>query len=282
MEDRLQWIKSRPRHWLDWAPLAGGMEAHALVARRYPEAESYVVEPEPSRRAATEAALAAPWWSARRWKGEKPRFDAPPEAGVDLLWANMTLHMAADPQALISRWNRLIATDGFLMFSCLGPDTVRELRALYRRRGWPAAGHDFTDMHDWGDMLIGAGFAEPVMDMERIVLTWPTSDAALAELRTLGRNLHPARFGGLRGRGFKKALGDALSAEAMALPSDGTEEGKGGEGGGRIALGFEIIYGHAFKPSPRVGLAPESAVSLADMRAMLQAGQRPGASGPGG
>ena len=262
MEDRLQWIKARPESWADWSPLKGGLEAHALVARRYPAAAQYVIEPDAALAARTAGVLGAPWWSARRWQGAQARFDAPPEDGVDLLWANMALHMAADPEALIARWHRTVATDGFLMFSALGPDTVRELRALHARLGWPPAGHEFTDMHDWGDMLVHAGFAEPVMDMERVVLTWPTPEAALAELRTLGRNLHPARFGGLRGRGWRNALGAALAATATPEQNDG-----------RIALSFEIIYGHAFKPAPRVALAAESAVSLRDMRTMLQKGR---------
>ena len=180
MEDRLQWIKTRPRHWADWSPLRGGLEAHALLARRYRDAASYVIEPETALLAPTREALAAPWWSARRWQGARPSFEAPPEEGVDLLWANMALHMAADPQALIARWHRLVATGGFLMFSCFGPDTVRELRVLHERHGWPPASHEFTDMHDWGDMLVHAGFAEPVMDMERIVLTWPSASSSLA------------------------------------------------------------------------------------------------------
>jgi malonyl-CoA O-methyltransferase len=259
MEDRLQWIKARPRHWADWSPLRGGLQAHALVARRYREAAPYVIEPEPGLAAATARSLSAPWWTARRWQNAQPSFDPPPEEGVDLLWANMALHMAADPQALIARWHRLVATDGFLMFSCLGPDTLQELRALHRRQGWPPPSHEFTDMHDWGDMLVGAGFAEPVMDMERIVLTWADAGAALAELRGLGRNLHPARFPALRGRRWRQALGAALP-ELAAAPADP----------GRIALTFEIIYGHAFKPAPRVALASESAVSLREMRSMLQ------------
>ncbi|MDQ0038124.1 malonyl-CoA O-methyltransferase [Variovorax boronicumulans] len=265
MEDRLQWIKAQPRTWADWAPLRGGLEAHELVARRYRDAASYVIEPEAALAGKTGEALAAPWWSARRWQGGKARFDAPPEDGVDLLWANMSLHMAADPEALISQWHKLVATDGFLMFSCLGPDTVRELRALHARLGWPAAGHEYTDMHDWGDMLVHAGFAEPVMDMERIVLTWATPEAALAELRTLGRNLHPGRFPALRGKAWHKALKGALPELA---PAEG--------GNGHIALTFEVIYGHAFKPKPRVSLSAESAVSLREMRSMLQRG-RPGA-----
>ena len=261
MEDRLQWIKAQPATWADWSPLHGGLEAHTLVAKRYPKAASYVVEQERGLVERTASAVSTPWWTARRWQGGAARFDGLPDTGVDLLWANMALHMAADPQALIGEWHRAVATDGFLMFSCFGPDTVHELRALYARHGWPPAGHEFTDMHDWGDMLVGAGFAEPVMDMERIVLTWATPEAALAELRTLGRNLHPARFAQLRGKGWRARLGDALSE------LQGTAENEG-----RITLTFEIIYGHAFKPAPRVSLSSESAVSLRDMRAMLQRG----------
>ncbi len=268
MEQRLQWITRRPRHWLDWSPLRGGLEAHAQVARRYPRAQAFVVEPEPVLWAPTQRALSSSWWSARRWKKSAvpaARFgvEALPEGGVDLLWSNMALHMAANPQALIAQWHRYVAVDGFLMFSCLGPDTVRELRALYARQGWPAAGHELTDMHDWGDMLAAAGFAEPVMDMERIELTWSTPAAALAELRMLGRNLHPARFGALRGRHWHAALGRALAALAE------------GHAQGRIGMTFEIIYGHAFKSAPRVKVAAQSALSLGDMREMLQHGRRP-------
>ncbi|MES2529437.1 MAG: biotin synthase [Pseudomonadota bacterium] len=265
MEDRLQWITRAPETWADWSPLRGGLDAHTLVARRYRNARAYVIEREPELATRSADRLVAPWWSARRWQGTQARFDALPEAGVGMLWANMALHMAADPQALIGQWHRSVMTDGFLMFSCLGPDTLRELRSLYAQLGWAPPSHEFTDMHDWGDMLVGAGFAEPVMDMERIVLSWATPEAALAELRTLGRNLHPARPAGLRGKRWHGALKAALAS--MAVP---------GAHDGRIAITFEIIYGHAFKPAPRVALSAQSAVSLRDMREMLQRG-RPGA-----
>ncbi len=179
-----------------------------------------------------------------------------------MLWANMALHMSAQPQALIAQWHRAVATDGFLMFSCLGPDSLRELRAVYRAIGWPPPAHDFTDMHDWGDMLVHAGFAEPVMDMERITLTWETPARLLQELRELGANLHPHRFGALRGRAFPLRLEQELAA-ALAGPD------------GRLALTFEIIYGHAFKPAPRVRMSESSSVSLQDMRTLLRGGRTP-------
>ncbi len=258
MQDRLQWIRQAPAAWCDWEPVRGGIAGHALIAQRYPQAECTVFEA-PAREAAAREALDPKWWSMAHWRGARPRFGLPAEGSVQMLWANMALHTVADPQALIAQWHRAIAVDGYLMFSCLGPDTVRELHALYRDLGWPPAGHAFTDMHDWGDMLVQSGFAEPVMDMERITLTFATPARALQELRELGANLHPQRFAGLRGRRWRARLEGAM-AERLADPQHE----------GQIAFTFEIVYGHAFKPAPRVRVSQSSAVSLQDMRAMLR------------
>ena len=258
MEDRLQWIKRAPTAWADWEPVRGGLEGDAAVARRYPKAKHYVVEPQ--RLEAARAALAKPWWR-RIGGGQGADFSPIPEAGVQMVWANMLLHMAADPQALMAQWQRALEVDGFLMFSCLGPDTLRELRAVYSALGWPPPAHEFTDMHDWGDMLVAGGFAEPVMDMERITLSFATPQRLLAELRGLGANLHPARFPALRGRAWRARLEQALD-EHLRGPD------------GQLALTFEIIYGHALKPVPRARMSEQSAVSLQDMRAMLHADKR--------
>jgi malonyl-CoA O-methyltransferase len=258
MEDRLQWIRLEPQAWAHWEPLRGGVAAHALIERRYPRARCFVAG---SGEAATaQAAIARPWW--RRWAGPAVSYGPVPDGSVQMLWANMALHMSAQPQALIGQWHRALAPEGFLMFSCLGPDTLRELRGLYRALGWPPAAHDFTDMHDWGDMLVHAGFAEPVMDMERITLTWETPERLLGELRELGANLHPARFPALRGRRWKQRLLDELGRGLR-------------QADGRLALTFEIIYGHAVKPEPVVRMSERSAVSLEDMRALLHSDKRP-------
>lgn len=262
MEERLQWIKLQPTAWAHWGAVRGGLQAHALVAKRYPDAAGFIVEPRADLAKQAMDALAKPWWNPQRWKSAPTRFEEPPAESVQMLWANMALHMAADPQALIARWHKALAVNGFLMFSCLGPDTAHQLRRLYQTLGWPSPGHAFTDMHDWGDMLVHAGFAEPVMDMERITLTYETPAQLLRELRELGANLHPERFAALRGRGWRQQLEQAM-AQHLADPSEAN----------RLPLTFEIIYGHAFKPAPRVQLSAESAVSLRDMRAMLRGGK---------
>jgi malonyl-CoA O-methyltransferase len=260
MEERLQWIRLEPQAWAHWEPVRGGLAAHALLERRYPQADCFVAEPRPERARIAAERIGRPWW--RRWTGPALHHGAIPDGAVQMLWANMALHMAADPQALIAQWHRALAVDGFLMFSCLGPDTLRELRGLYQALGWPPPAHEFTDMHDWGDMLVHAGFAEPVMDMERITLTWETPARLLDELRELGANLHPARFPGLRGRGWRARLERELDAALRTAD-------------GRLALTFEIVYGHALKPAPRLRVSDQSAISLQDMRALLQAERRP-------
>lgn len=269
MEDRLQWIRQAPAAWADWDPVRGGLQGHALVAARYPAASAWIAETVPRHLSVAREALGQPWWNPRRWTSGAVQFGVPPDGGVQMLWANMALHLAADPQALIARWHRALAVDGYLMFSCLGPDTLRELHALHAALGWPPAGHAMTDMHDWGDMLVQQGFAEPVMDMERITLTFATPARLLQELRELGRNLHPGRFPALRGRRWRERLEQAL-ADRLASP----------EHGGQLALTFEIIYGHAFKPAPRLKVSESSAVSLQDMRTMLRQG-RTGGGEPG-
>ena len=258
MQERLQWIVKPPEHWCHWEPVRGGLQAHELLRRHYPGAVCSIYESEPARARLARRQLGARWWQPARWTGGESRFEAPAEASVGMLWSNMLLHQVADPEGLIGRWQRALCVDGYLMFSGLGPDTVHQLHRLYAAMGWPVAGQAYTDMHDWGDMLIQAGMSEPVMDMERITLTFASAERLLQELRELGRNLHPARFAGLRGKGWRRQLLHAIEEHWSERQVDG-----------QFALTFEIVYGHAYKPEPRVRLQASSSVSLQDMRSML-------------
>jgi malonyl-CoA O-methyltransferase len=266
MVERLQWINIQLKTWVHWGAVRGGQQAHVALLGKYPHSSYFLplagefIADKAIKNIADNAKSSTKWQLSNLFK-TKPKVDYsyPADGTADMLWANMHLHNALDPQMLIAQWHKAIATDGFLMFSCLGPDTLRELRGMYEKLGWPVPSHQFTDMHDWGDMLIQAGFAEPVMDMERIVLTYETPQKLLEDLRELGRNLHPDRFPTLRGKAWKAKLEAALH-EHLADPAEG----------GRLKLTFEVIYGHAMKPKPRVKLSDHSAVSLQDMRAMLQ------------
>ena len=257
MLDRLQWIKLQPPTWAHWGAVRGGLLNHQKLIEKYPKSVCLIAEDQQIREQAAIKYISRKWWRPLDWFRPAPRFEMPSPASVDMLWANMALHEADDPQVLLAQWHSALTVGGFVMFSCLGPDTAIELRGLYQQLGWPAAGHDLTDMHDWGDMLVRAGFAEPVMDMERITLTYETPARLLQELRELGRNFHPERFAGLRGRQWR----DRLERELALHLTTGRE--------GRLPLTFEVIYGHALKPQPTVKINAMSSVSVRDLRGML-------------
>ena len=257
MAERLDIIRAKPEAVLDWWAFGGA--GTTLLGKAYPAARRVIVEPTEALRTRSRQAAEAPWWSARRWRGTALQVMAPddvPPASVQLVWANMMLHASVDPAALIARWYRALAVDGFVMFSCLGPGTLRELRGLYQRMGWPPAMAEFVDMHDLGDMLVHAGFADPVMDQEVLTLSWDSPQALLRELRSLGANASPDRFAGLRTPRWR----ERVLAELRAMAATD----------GRIHMQFEVAYGHAFKAPPRVPLSAETTVSLDDMRAMVR------------
>ena len=262
MGERLDWIRMQPERWLAWEPLRGGVQAHQALLARYPNSQAWVhsahvAKTEQVLRDASKAdsalgRFAALWRKSRNTLGL-------PDAPVQMLWANMQLHAEPDPEARLAQWHGALDVDGFLMFSCLGPDSLLELRRVYQALGWPVPAQPFTDMHDWGDMLVHAGFAEPVMDMERITLSFASAERLLQELRELGRNLAPQRPAGLRGRAWRRQLVDAIEQQGAR------------DAEGRLSLSFELIYGHALKPKPRARMSAETSISLDDMRLNLRA-----------
>jgi malonyl-CoA O-methyltransferase len=147
---------------------------------------------------------------------------------LGLAWSNLVLHWLDDPLPALRELHRVLEVGGLLTFSMLGPDTLKELRAAAEKVGAGATVKSFLDMHDLGDMLVAAGFGDPVMDMEMITLSYSGPRAFLADQRRLG-----VRNGLLPGGGWRdwrRALG--------AWPRDGE---------GRLPASFEIVHGHAWK-----------------------------------
>ncbi len=263
MAERLALFRMTPNRVVDWGSFLGA-GAPSLTAA-YPDAALIAVEPSESLAARSRQALRSPWWTARRWTAAPAdvivESEGLPATDAQLVWANMVLHAVKDPPALMQRWHRMLAAGGFIMFSCLGPDTGRELRALYARLGWPAPTIDFVDMHDLGDMLLHAGFADPVMDQESLTVRWDSAPALCKDLRLLGGNASPTRSSGLRTPRWRTRLHHELEALRDAS--------------GRFSLTFEIVYGHAFKAAPPMATPAETQVPLEEMRRLMREARRP-------
>ncbi len=165
---------------------------------------------------------------------------------VGMVWSNLMLNWLADPLPALREIHRVLEVDGMLMFSTLGPDTLKELRAALPDRIGERV-HRFIDMHDVGDALVAAGFSDPVMDMEMLTLTYADLDELLSDLRLSGStNAGLARPRGLAGKAGWHEARTALEALRRE---------------GRLPATFEVVQGHAWKAAPK---------TTADGRAIVQ------------
>jgi malonyl-CoA O-methyltransferase len=270
MGDRLSYIRIDPNRIVDVG--CGGGASRTLLASLYPRAQWFGVDL--SLRmllggrgsAGADPGRIRAWWSSlasrRDERGSRVCADAERlplrDATADLLFSNLMLHWHPAPHRLFPEFRRVLADGGLLMFSCFGPDTLAELRLAFREAQLRSAAMRFVDMHDFGDMLVTSGFATPVMDAERLTLTYPSARSLVREVALLGGNPHEDRAPGLPAGRAARALLEALDARRDA--------------DGRIALTFEVAYGHAWKPAAseaRRGADGTVAVPLERVREQL-------------
>ncbi len=159
------------------------------------------------------------------------------DASFDLVFSNLMLHWHPAPHRVFPELARVLRTGGLLFFSSFGPDTLRELRAAALASLPRARPLDYVDMHDFGDMMMAAGFADPVMEVDRLQLRFAGSAGLLAEVRRLGGNPRADRAPGLPGGAQARALHAAIESRR--------------EPDGRIGLSFELAFGHGWKAPPR-------------------------------
>jgi malonyl-CoA O-methyltransferase len=158
----------------------------------------------------------------------------------DLVWSNLALQWVNDLPGALGEFHRVLRRDGLASFTTFGPDTLTELRAAFASvDARPHVGR-FADMHDIGDMLVHAGFADPVMHMERLTLTYADASAMMRDLKAIGAtNAAQGRARGLMGR---RRWASALAALERTRRVDGDA---------RLPATFEVIYGHAWKGEPQ-------------------------------
>lgn len=230
MIERLDLVKMQPRVILDLG--AGtGYAAEALL-ERYRKA----------RVIALDFALPMLYQARRRggWLrrpecvcGDLERIPVA-DGSVDLIYSNAAIQWSNDIEATFREFFRVLKPGGLLMFSTFGPDTLKELRAA-----WSAAdGHThvsrFPDMHDLGDALVRVKFADPVMDVDRMTLTYASVSELMSDLKVLGaHNVTTGRHRGLTGKGRIRAMTGAYEAFRE---------------GGLLPASYEVVYGHAWAP----------------------------------
>ncbi|MBK9310642.1 MAG: methyltransferase domain-containing protein [Rhodocyclaceae bacterium] len=223
MAARLDFIKIAPRRVADVGCATG--DGIRELRRRYPDALPLAVDFARPMLLAVKSRASL----MQRLRGKAPRLvnadvrALPFKAGsVDLVWSNLMLHWLDDPLPAFRELHRVLAVGGLLTFAMLGPDTLKELRtagATGLRR--------FADMHDIGDMLVAAGFADPVMDMEMITFDYRRPRQLLADQRHLG--VRDGLLGRMGWRDWRRVLA-----------------------GWNRHASFEIVHGHAWQGEAKV------------------------------
>jgi malonyl-CoA O-methyltransferase len=175
------------------------------------------------------------------------------ERSADLLISNLTLQWCLDPEALFTGLLRVLRPGGLLLFSTFGPDTLGELRASWAEVDDRNHVNAFFDLHDIGDALVRAHFADPVMDCERITLTYPDVVGLMRDLKAIGaHNVTEGRPRGLTGR---RALATLADAYATFRRPDGT-----------LPATYEVVYGHAWRAPADQGESALPAAALCRQR----------------
>jgi malonyl-CoA O-methyltransferase len=152
----------------------------------------------------------------------------------DLIYSNATLQWSNDLEHSFGEFLRVLRPGGLLMFSTFGPDTLKELRAAWNAVDDSSHVSHFPDMHDVGDALVRSRFAEPVMDVDRMTLTYREVEGLMRDLKILGaHNVTDQRHRGLTGKGRMAAMRAAYEQFRVD---------------GLLPASYEVVYGHAWAP----------------------------------
>jgi len=226
--ERLELVGTRPQVILDLG--CGTGHAARELKRRYRRATVVALDIAPGmlREAARRRRLFARF---ARVCGDALR--VPLRTGsVDLLFSNLMLQWCDELDTVLAEMRRVLKPEGFLSFSTFGPDTLRELRAAWSAVDAAHHVHQFLDMHDVGDALGRAGLREPVLDVERLELTYPDVRTLVRDLKSIGaHNAAVTRRRGLTG----KDAWQSMTAAYETFRRNGT-----------LPASYEVIYGAAW------------------------------------
>ena len=154
------------------------------------------------------------------------------DSQFDLVFSNLMLQWCVDLDVVFAELQRVLRPGGLLLFTSFGPDTLHELRASWGQVDGYNHVNAFQDMHDVGDALLQARFSDPVMDVERLTVTYPDVWRLMRELKQIGaHNVTAGRPRGLTGKAHMQRLVEAYEhyRNNDVLPAS-----------------YEIVNGHAW------------------------------------
>ena len=269
--ERLQFLRQTPARVLDLGCGTGAMTLQ--LAREYPLASVVAIDLAPAMAATTARALrnrfTAPRFrqAARHLLGNAqhrlPRraqqlLSAPPQAlcadasqlplrsgSINVVFSSLMLQWCENLDVVLAQVHRVLTPGGLFLFSTFGPDSLRELRSAWSAAdGFNHVNH-FVDMHDLGGALSRAGFAEPVLDVDRIDRPCGEVAELMRELKLIGaHNVTAGRARGLTGKRRFAAMQAAYEQQRR---------------GGVLPVTYEVIYGCAWAP-------PEIAINIGQIR----------------
>jgi len=212
-----------------------------LLARRFPGARIFALD-------SSIPMLCSARGRTRRWFSKHAYACGDAESlpvadrSMDLVVSSLMLPSCGSPDAVLDEFHRVLAPEGLLMFTSLGPDTLRELRDSWLTIDRGVHVHAFIDMHDVGDALLRAGFQDVVMDTERLTGRYPNVAALTGELKRLGSSS--------AARGSRKGL---MAPNLVAAMAGAYEQRRSRH---TLPASFEVVFGHGWRaPVRRVAVS---------------------------
>ena len=241
--ERLDFMKVTPQHIMDLGAGTGYGLRH--LQARFPSSSLLGLDLAPAMLRHARAKLPSPAWHQRIAArltsatsaslafvcADMQRLPFKPNS-FDLIWSSLTLQWANDLEGTLRDCHRTLAPGGLMLFATFGPDTLKELRAAFAGVDTTPHVNRFADLHDIGDMLVNTGFANPVMEMDMLTLTYADLKSLMTDLKGIGaHNAAVARRRGLMGKSAWQQLEQAYERHRM---------------NDRLPATYEVIYGHAW------------------------------------
>lgn len=235
--ERLDLIKLQPQRILDVG--AGTGQLTLQLTRRYKNCEVIALDlaPEMLKLARQRLGILDKWFGRQRFICADADHLPLADNSVDMIISNFAIQWCSDLDQTFGEFQRVLKPGGLLLFTTFGPDTLKELRQAWRSVDDNIHVNSFIDMHDIGDAMIRSRLSDPVMDTERLTLTYKEGMAVMRDLKAMGaHNVTAGRNHALTG---KQRLQQMLSAYEQFRNDQGL-----------LPATYEVVYGHAWGTAP--------------------------------